>query len=155
MWQSFVRIILIFIIFAQPSPIYAQGLIDGDDVDKIIFIARQYGSAVLAYQTDGNPKIVGQIDNIPYIIRFRNCADGQVCEDMNFRVGFLAKPPIDSINKWNKTKRFTRAYLDSEKDAILEMDIVIAGGISPESLDKIFSYWRLSLASFIRHIDVK
>ncbi len=135
--------------------IFAQNLIDGNNIDEIIFIARQYGSAALAYQADGNPKIIGRIDNIPYIIRLRNCTNEQICEDMNFRVGFLIKPSIELINKWNQTKRFTRAYLDNEKDAILEMDIVIDGGISSKNLDKIFSYWRLSLAAFTKHIEFK
>ncbi len=139
--------------FAQAG--FTQQLVDGTKIDNIVATARQFGSATLSYQTDSNPKIIGKIDNIPYSIRFRNCSDKQICEDINFRVGFLIKPTSDIINQWNKSKRFTRAYLDDEGDAIIEMDIILKGGISEANLSEIFSYWRLSLAGFIKHIGFK
>ncbi len=118
-------------------------------------IARNYGSATVTAQPNGNPKIIGKIDNIPYIIRFRNCAKPNLCQDMNFRVGFLIKPKADTINDWNKNKRFSKAYLDDENDAILEWDIIISGGISKENMDKNFAYWRLTLSQFTAHIGFK
>ncbi len=147
-------LILILLAFA-PLSAFSQNLIDGSNIDEIVVTARQFGSATLSYQVDRNPKIIGKIDNIPYSIRFRNCSTQFICEDMNFRVGFLIKPTNETINKWNQTKRFSRAYLDNEGDAILEMDIILQGGISEANLSETFSYWRLSLAGFTSHIGFK
>ena len=130
----------------------AQELIDGAYIGGIVAVAREYGSATLTSQSDGNPMIAGQIDDIPYSLRLRNCFENSRCEDMNFRVGFLVKPTLESMNKWNREKRFSKAYLDVEGDAIIEMDTVLEGGVSKENMREVFSYWRLTLAQFTKHI---
>jgi hypothetical protein len=37
---------------------------------------------------------------------------------------------MDKVNEWNKTKRFSRAYLDSDGDPNVEWDIDLEGGVS-------------------------
>jgi len=130
----------------------AQELIDGAYIGGIVSAAREFGSATLTSQTDGNPMIAGQIDDIPYSLRFRNCFDNANCEDMNFRVGFLVKPTLEQMNAWNRDKRFSKAYIDAEGDAIIEMDTVLKGGVSKENMREVFSYWRLTLSQFTKHI---
>ena len=119
---------------------------------EMLRIARLFGSAAISRQKNGDPLIAGAINHIPYALRFLNCANRDACEDINFRVGFQVKPSIDVINAWNASKRFSRAYLDGEGDAILEMDVVINGGVSTEMLNSSFEYWRLSLNQFVKHI---
>lgn len=127
-------------------------LVDGTNIDGVIEAARQYGSATRASQKNGHPMITGRIEGIPYTVRFRNCPDASTCEDMNLRVGFLIKPTPEAINIWNRDKRFTKAYLDADNDAILEMDVILQGGVSAENMNEVFSYWRLSLDQFTAHI---
>lgn len=134
------------------SAAWAQQLLDGATVDEIIIAARDYGSAARNIQPDGNPMISGRIDGIPYTVRFRNCVDTNGCADMNFRVGFLIKPSLDMINTWNRDKRFSKSYLDADGDAILEMDVVLAGGISKRNMLEVFSYWRLTLRQYTSFI---
>lgn len=153
------RLIILATLFAVtilPQPVIAQKmsqkLVDGTNIDGVIAAARQYGSATRASQKNGNPMITGRIEGIPYTARFRNCPAPNTCEDMNLRVGFLIKPALESINTWNRDKRFTKAYLDADNDAILEMDVILHGGVSTENISEIFSYWRLSLDQFTAHI---
>ena len=40
--------------------------------------------------------------------------------------------PLDSINEWNRTKRLSRAYIDSEGDIALEADLLANGGLNKE-----------------------
>ena len=48
-----------------------------------------------------------------------NCTDNANCEDVNFYSGFLDnKPDLETINAWNRDKRFGKAYLDSDLDAV-------------------------------------
>ncbi len=37
---------------------------------------------------------------------------------------------MEKVNEWNKTKRFSRAYLDSDGDPNVEWDIDLEGGVS-------------------------
>lgn len=131
---------------------WAQELLDGSTIDQIILAARDYGSAARNIQADGNPMIAGRIDGIPYTVRFRNCPDTNSCSDMNFRVGFLLKPPLETINTWNRDKRFSKSYLDADGDAILEMDVILGGGISRINMAEVFSYWRLTLRQYTSYI---
>lgn len=147
------KISAVFLFIALTSnSAYTQELIDGAYIGGIISAAREFGSATLTSQTDGNPMIAGQIDDIPFSLRFRNCFDNANCEDMNFRVGFLVKPTLEQMNTWNRNKRFSKAFLDADGDAIIEMDIILKGGVSRENMREIFSYWRLTLAQFTKHI---
>ncbi len=36
----------------------------------------------------------------------------------------------DVVNEWNRTRRLTRAYLDSERDPVLESDLLSDSGLS-------------------------
>lgn len=41
---------------------------------------------------------------------------------------------IITMNEWNKTKRFGRAYLDAEGDPVVELDYDLEGGVSDDSV---------------------
>jgi hypothetical protein len=134
----------------------AQGTITGANTDEILNVARGYGSATLATQSNGDPQINGKINGITYQVYFRNCTDNTDCEDLNFYLGFLdLKPSLEVINDWNYNKRFSRAYLDPDKDACVEMDIDMVKGVSAEYLDSQFSLWNLILTQFAEHVGYK
>jgi Putative bacterial sensory transduction regulator len=126
------------------------------DTDGILNAARGYGSATLATQSNGDPQITGKVDGITYQIYFRNCKDNKNCEDLNFYLGFLdLKPKMEVINDWNMNKRFSRAYLDQDKDAVVEMDLDMVKGVSPEYLDSQIGLWTLVVGQFATHVGFK
>ena len=43
-------------------------------------------------------------------------------------------PPLGVINEWNRTKRYSRAYVDSDGDAVIESDLDIKGGVTAGEL---------------------
>lgn len=132
---------------------HAQGTITGADTDEILNIARGYGSATLATQSNGDPQINGKINGISYQVFFRNCTENTNCEDLNFYLGFLdLKPTLEVINDWNYTKRFSRAYLDPDQDASVEMDLDLVQGVSAEYLDAQFNVWNMVLTQFAAHV---
>lgn len=137
---------------------YAQAptLITGADTTEVLNAARGYGSATLVTQSSGDPQINGKINGISYQIYFQNCTDNANCEDLNFYVGFLdLKPGLESINEWNATKRFSRAYLDQDKDACVEMDLDLVKGVTPEYLDSQIELWKLIVEQFSDHVGYK
>jgi hypothetical protein len=136
--------------------VQAQDLVDGSNTDEIANIARGYGSATLDTQSNGDPKITGKIEGVGYSVYFMNCTDGANCEDLNFYAGFLDnKQTMDAINAWNRDKRFGKAYLDSDLDAVLEFDVNLEHGVSHENLDAAFSLWGLLLDQYTTYIGYK
>jgi hypothetical protein len=142
------------LIVASAAATQAQDLLDGTQVDEILNIARGYGSGNLETQSNGDPKIVGKIDGITYHVFFMNCDDANAnCEDLNFYAGFLDnKQTMEAINAWNRDKRFGKAYLDSDLDAVIEYDLNLEHGVSRQNLDAGFSIWNLILGQFAEYI---
>jgi hypothetical protein len=127
--------------------------ITGADTDEILNAARGYGSATLGEQSNGDPQITGKINGITYQVYFRNCTNGADCEDLNFYLGFLdIKPTLEVINDWNFNKRFSRAYLDQDQDACVEMDLDMVKGVNAEYLDAQFGLWNMVVEQFSEHV---
>jgi hypothetical protein len=134
----------------------AQTLLTGADTDEILNVAKGYGAATLTTQSNGDPQITGKIDGIAYQVYFSNCTDNANCEDLNFYAGFLdLKPTLEVINDWNFNKRFSRAYLDQDKDACIEMDLDLVKGVTNDYLDAQFGVWNLILTQFSEHVGYK
>ena len=132
----------------------AQELVDGTNVDEVANIARGFGSVTLDKASNGDPMIEGKIEGVSYYLFFRNCADDNTqCEDLNFYAGFLDnKQTMEAINAWNRDKRFGKAYLDSDLDAVIEYDVNLEHGVSRENLDSTFQVWSLILKQYADYI---
>jgi hypothetical protein len=132
----------------------AQELVDGTNVDDVANIARGYGSVTVDKASNGDPMITGKIEGVSYYLFFRNCTEANTeCEDLNFYAGFLDnKQTMDAVNAWNRDKRFGKAYLDSDLDAVIEYDVNLEHGVTRENLDSTFSVWSLILKQFADYI---
>lgn len=60
---------------------------------------------------------------------------------------------LDTINEWNKNKRFSHAYLDNDNDPAIELDLDLDGGyVSEEQIMAYFGLVRISVTTFKTHI---
>lgn len=147
---------VVTLVLASSVSAQAQPLLTGSDTAEILNAARRFGSAQLASQANGDPIINGRIEAISYQVYFRNCTDNADCEDLNFYAGFLDnQPTLEAINAWNRDKRFSRAYIDEDQDACVEMDLDLVQGVTAEHLDAQFGLWAMVLAEFTDHIDYR
>lgn len=123
---------------------WAQDLVDATNPEKILEIARGYGSAELEVDKDNDPLIVGRMNGFRYKVFFFGCDDGKDCKSIQFWT-FTKAPQnaLEAVNKWNREYRFGRGYLDKEGDITIEMDVNLWGGVTPKNLDDSFDYWRL------------
>lgn len=56
---------------------------------------------------------------------------------------------VDTVNRWNKEKRFLKAYVDGDNDMTVEMDIVPIGPVEPKALVRTISEtWAMGLMYF-------
>lgn len=144
------------LLVALTASAHAQTLLTGADTAEILNAARGYGSATLTTQSNGDPQIDGKINGLTYQVYFRNCTNNTDCEDLNFYAGFLdLKPSLDVINNWNYDKRFSRAYLDQDKDACVEMDLDLVKGVTAEYLDAQFGVWDMVVGQFAEYVGYK
>jgi len=138
---------------SESSSSHGSDLLDGSNVDAILALAQTYGEATLESQHGGDPKISGTVSDVPYEIYFMNCTDNADCEDVNFYAGFLdLKPDMDVINAWNRDKRFGKAYLDQDGDAVVEMDVNLEHGVTSDNMDAAFAVWQLVVDQYSKHI---
>jgi hypothetical protein len=136
------------------GPSVAQSKITGADTDRILEAARTLGTAELSEGPEGNPMIRGELDGLTYAVFFSNCTDNKNCEDLNFYAGFAnTRPGLDTINSWNREKRFGRAYLDHEDDACVEMDLDLVQGVSAAYLESQFTLWSLVVGEFVDYVE--
>ena len=56
------------------------------------------------------------------------------------------------MNTWNTTKRYSRAYLDKDKDPTLESDLMLKDGVSKESIAQFVQVFSQSLSTFRREV---
>ncbi len=59
-----------------------------------------------------------------------------------------AKVSFENMNEWNKSKRLSRAYLDSDKDPTLEADLLADAGITPSQVTTFFKVFKMSVSAF-------
>jgi hypothetical protein len=133
-------------LMALPGPVLAQDLVAGDNPDKILEIARGFGSAELETDSDGAPRIRGRMNGVLYSVFFYGCEDGKDCATIQFWT-FTDAPAdaLTAVNDWNRDRRFGKAYIDADGDVVIEMDVNLLGGVTPKNLDDTFDWWRIVL----------
>ncbi|MCC7053147.1 MAG: YbjN domain-containing protein [Gemmatimonadaceae bacterium] len=60
---------------------------------------------------------------------------------------------VNTINEWNKSKRFGRAYIDTDGDPCVELDFDLEGGVSDESVKVWFDTVTAIVRSFRAHVS--
>jgi len=127
----------------------AEEMVSALEPDKIESLARGFGSATLKKERDGEPYIIGLIDGTKYGIYFYGCEDGRECQSIQFSAGWTdANVTMDTINRWNRDKRFGKAYLDKEGDPRIEMDVNLDYGVTTRNFEDTFDLWSRVLKSF-------
>lgn len=138
---------------ATAGPGFAQTMLTANDTDAILQIARGFGKATLTQQSNGDPLITGQMHGLVYQVFFANCTTSAGCEDINFYLSFSdLSPSLEVINAWNATKRFSRAYLDSDNDPVVSMDIDLVVPVPAEYIESSFGLWSLVVEQFTAHV---
>lgn len=75
-------------------------------------------------------------------------------KDIQLYAGFKAKRiTLSRINEWNKTKRFGRAYLDSDNDPVIEADLDFEGGVTAEAIVRFVALFGQLVESFSDHLE--
>jgi hypothetical protein len=141
---------------AAPAP---AGLVKAQDPQSLVRALQNGGyQAKLGVDKVGDPMITSGYSGTTFQIFFYNCTNHVGCATVQFHSGydFTTPLPLETINEWNRSERFGRAYLDKENDPILEMDLDLDdGGLSPLLFIDNVEFWTSVLGKFEKHIGYR
>jgi hypothetical protein len=134
-------------------------MVRGQDPQSVVAALQNAGySAKLGVDKVGDPMITSGVSGTTFQLFFYNCANHRECATVQFHSGYDLNTPtsLETINQWNQSQRFGRAYLDKENDPILEMDVDLDdGGVSPLLFIDNVEFWSSVLERFERHIGYR
>lgn len=117
---------------------------------ELVKIIKSEGYSAVKNIDDGVIRI--KVDGRPYML-FNQ-------EDGDLQAYYAISGPRISyrdINTWNRTRRLSRAYLDSDLDPVLEADLLANGGLTGENVTEFFKVFNGSVMQFrdfiIEHDD--
>jgi hypothetical protein len=101
----------------------------------------------------GDPKFSFKLSTYDVTLFSYGCSEDG-CASLRLYAGFrFSQPPsTDLINEWNRTKRFSTAYVDSDGDACLDEDLVVLGGVTSGAIEQFVLTYRQRLSEFTSHI---
>ena len=142
-------------LLAAASPAAAQN-VEAKDPPRLAEAMKAAGyAATLGTDQIGDPMISSAIGDTQFKVLFYNCTAHRDCATVQFHVGYTPakKVSLDTINAWNSSQRFGRAYLDRVGDPILQMDVDLDdGGLSRALFVDNLEFWASVLGRFEKHI---
>ncbi len=126
------------------GPVVAQGTRERINAEQLIGLLRDKGMEGKA-NASGNVVVDNGGSKIVYFI------SGQTMQAYYGISG--TKATITTVNEWNKTKRFGRAYIDAEGDPCVELDYDLEGGVSDDSIRVWFGTVSAIVRSFKAHVN--
>lgn len=155
--RTLIALAALMVLAVSPLPAHAGRILSQDharvvshaSADVILEIAQGLGSAELATDSAGDPKISGVIDGTRYGIVFYGCENGANCTHIQLFAGWSdAGLTLNDVNRWNRESKFGDAYLDDDGDPWIEMAVNLAHGVTRRNLEDTFDWWRVILDSF-------
>jgi len=134
-------------------------MVRAQDPQSLVNAMQKEGyTAKLGVDKIGDPMITSGYSGTTFQVLFYNCTNHRECATVQFHSGYDMKTPVslDSINAWNQSQRFGRAYLDKESDPILEMDVDLDdGGVAPLLFIDNIEFWASVLPKFEQQIGYR
>jgi hypothetical protein len=141
-------LLLAILLLSSTVQALAADLRDGISEDEVAQALTAQGMAVrLGRDNFREPLIEGTAGTVRFFVYFYDCSPERRCSNIQFRAGFETHGTLTlaRINDWSTRWRFGRLYLDPQGDAILDMDVDVARGLTPDQLRAQVTRWRQTL----------
>lgn len=130
----------------------AQGMVSAGNPQTVIdqLQSMGYKASYEPYES-GRPRVLSAIAGINYAIAFYGCLDDMSdCRSMMFSSGFdmPSGSAMATINNWNKSRVYTRAFLDEEEDPYFQMPVVRGQDMSAEDFRRVMNIWEDAVIDF-------
>lgn len=127
---------------ALAAPAGAQ-MVSAKDPQTVVAALQAKGYKAELGETAGDPHIKSGAGGVQFTIFFQNCSSGRNCTTITFATGFTdIDATLAKLNEWNQGNRFARAYLDSDQDPVLRMDVDLDHqGLSRANFGEYLDIW--------------
>lgn len=131
-----------------PSAAYGESVYAKMSLDDLVGLLDEAGYSAKVVRDNA---ILVQVDNSPVVFFL---TDQLSIEAIAGFPGLNAS--LDTINSWNKSKRFSHACLDDDGEPILKLDLDLeGGGVTKGHVKVFFSLVRLSVTTFRAYLAGK
>ncbi|WP_066266575.1 YbjN domain-containing protein [Hydrogenophaga palleronii] len=136
------------------TPATATALLFAMTPDQVADAIKSSGCAVTAIEQDGVVRLHSASQGIGFQVLWGNAsATGEYLDltlscPLRVQGGVL---PESVLADWHRSKRFARVALHGDF-VVLEMDVLAAGGISPNHLAMMMQLWSQMMGQFFVHL---
>lgn len=99
-------------------------------------------------EIDGDDDLIVKMQGYRVLVIVR----GSDYTNIQFRLAVRNEASLEWVNTWNAEKKYTKSYLDSEGDPVLEMDLDLAGGVTDARIRDGISTFSQSIIAFIKEL---
>lgn len=125
--------------------------------DQLAEIFRRAGYRVTAAEHNGHVQLMSASQGVGFAVRFGNAAAAGTAEARFFDytlscvLQVQGEMPAELTASWNRTKRFAR-LANHGAFLALEMDVIVAGGVSERYLRSTIELWDRLVQEFLLHL---
>lgn len=126
-------------------------------VDELADLLRASGYRVTPAEQNGHMQLMSASQGIGFAVRFGNRApaEGEDQRFFDFTLGCVMQVqgdiPVELVPSWTRTKRFARLSSQGQF-LVLELDVVISGGVSARHLTSMIALWDRMMQEFVLHL---
>lgn len=131
------------------NPIYTT--LNADHIEEVL--TRMGVTYEIGEDDQGDPQFDFRLSTYKVWLYFYGCEE-EGCTSIRLYSGFdMDDPPsVERINEWNKTKRFSTAYISNSGNVCLDDDLVVRGGITIGAVERFILTFRDRLNEYTAHI---
>ncbi|HVJ51896.1 MAG TPA: YbjN domain-containing protein [Aliidongia sp.] len=131
----------------------AAKMIEAVSADQISELLKTCGYRVTQTEQNGVTQLLSASQGIGFVVRFANRAGDGRYLDFAFScvLQITGDLPASLVEQWHRTKRFGR-LTRHDQFLMLEMDALVAGGVSEAHLRAMIELWDRLLQEFILHL---
>lgn len=144
---------------ASTAPVQraAPGKVSVADPPSLVAALQKAGYKAKLTQDEGKPEIESSAAGATFYLYFQNCESKEGCEDIMVQSAYdMDKDGValEKINDFNRDNRWARAYLDKDRDPVIESDLMFVGKQMDEAaFIESIKAWDDALGRFHKAID--
>lgn len=132
---------------APTGPVFAN-------INELCPLVAEIGTARVDRDGNGEEYIAATLNGINFAVDVYNCEPD--CADLSFTASFeMEGLTVDRMNEWNSTRRFGKAYIRDDGDAVIQIAINTRHGIALETFRDDLVWWETVLQDYVEFIGFR
>ena len=150
------RVVLVFSVLLGlmcgfSSLAYAKNtadIVSAEEPEKILSVIKEFGTAELLKDSDGDPMIRGKVYGISYSVFFLGCKENKNCTNISFLTAWSDFSGSEkAVQDWGYRRGYVQtAVIDGA--ARLKMRVNLKKGVTMDNLRETFGLWRFHMVDF-------